>query len=101
MGYNFKLACPKDYEPLTEVMEKINAITKDTGSEIEIVRDPAEAIADADFVYTDVFTSMGQEEESLKREKAFQGYQVNGELFQRLLHMHLFLTVYQLTEEKK
>lgn len=83
LGYSFRLACPADYGPLKEVMEQINTISKETGADIKIVRDPAEAVADADFVYTDVFTSMGQEEETLKREKAFQGYQVDSELISK------------------
>jgi ornithine carbamoyltransferase len=50
------------------------------GGEIEVTTDPAEAVAGADAVYTDVWTSMGQEEEAVLRRKAFSGFTVDDEL---------------------
>lgn len=68
------IACPKDYEP----DENILSSARETGlSEIEIHRDPVEAVKDADVIYTDVWASMGQEKEAAKRRKAFKGFQIN------------------------
>ncbi len=71
-GMRFSIACPKGYEPDANV----TALARQAG-DVEIVRDPAEAAKDADIVYTDVWASMGQEEEREKRCKAFAGYCVD------------------------
>jgi len=68
------LACPEGYDPDSAVMENAKA----TGlSEIVIQRDPVEAVHDADILYTDVWASMGQEEEAEARKAIFRPYQVN------------------------
>ena len=74
-GMSFAIACPEGYEP----DEKLIAWAKENGS-FTMTRDVKEAAADADVIYTDVWASMGQEEEKAKREKAFAGYQVNAEV---------------------
>lgn len=74
-GMSFSIACPEGYEP----DEKLIAWAKENGS-FTMTRDVKEAAADADVIYTDVWASMGQEEEKAKREKAFAGYQVNAEV---------------------
>lgn len=74
-GMSFAIACPEGYEP----DEKLIAWAKENGS-FTMTRDVKEAAADADVIYTDVWASMGQEEEKTKREKAFAGYQVNAEV---------------------
>ena len=74
-GMSFAIACPEGYEP----DEKLIAWAKKNGS-FTMTRDVKEAAADADVIYTDVWASMGQEEEKAKREKAFAGYQVNAEV---------------------
>ncbi len=71
-GMSFAIACPEGYEPDAQLM----AWAKENGS-FALTRSVEEAAADADVVYTDVWASMGQEEEKAKREKAFAGYQVN------------------------
>ncbi|HIX08807.1 MAG TPA: ornithine carbamoyltransferase [Firmicutes bacterium] len=71
-GMSFAIACPEGYEPDAQLM----AWAKENGS-FTLTRSVEEAAADADVVYTDVWASMGQEEEKAKREKAFAGYQVN------------------------
>ncbi len=71
-GMSFAIACPEGYEPDAQLM----AWAKENGS-FTLTRSVQEAAADADIVYTDVWASMGQEEEKAKREKAFAGYQVN------------------------
>jgi len=80
LGSDFTIACPEGYEPPKEIVEKALKIAKKTGSQINIVRDPKSAVSRADFIYTDVWASMGQEAEAEIRRKAFQGYQVNEEL---------------------
>ncbi len=74
MGMSFAIACPKGYEP----DEKLVAWAKENGS-FTMTTDVKEAAADADVLYTDVWASMGQEEEKAKREKAFAGYQINAD----------------------
>ena len=74
-GMKFAIACPKGYEPDAA----LTAWAKSEG-EILVTTDPLEAAKNADVIYTDVWASMGQEEEKSKREKAFKGYQVNAKL---------------------
>ncbi len=68
--FELRIACPEGYDPMNEIVEP-------AGSRVSIVRDPLEAASDADLVVTDVWASMGQEEEQWKREQAFANYQVN------------------------
>ena len=75
-GMSFSAACPEGYMPCEHIME----FGKQFGDKFQIVHDPMEAAKGADVVYTDVWASMGQEEEKQIREKAFEGYQVNKEL---------------------
>ena len=76
-GMSFSAACPKGYMPPEHIIE----VGKKYGNgKFEIVEDPMEAAKNADVVYTDVWASMGQEEEKKIREQAFAGYQVNKEL---------------------
>ncbi|HZG72169.1 MAG TPA: ornithine carbamoyltransferase [Chondromyces sp.] len=80
VGIDFVLTAPKGYEPAQEVVEKAKELAKQTGASIELIEDPKQAVANADFIYTDVWTSMGQEEEAEARLSAFAPYQVNEEL---------------------
>lgn len=73
-GMAFSIACPEGYEPDAQLM----AWAKENGT-FTLTRSVQEAAEDADVLYTDVWASMGQEEEKAKREKAFAGYQVNEE----------------------
>jgi ornithine carbamoyltransferase len=74
---HFVLAAPSGYEPNQNILERAR---KSGVSEIDIVSDPSSAATNADVLYTDVWTSMGQEAESEKRRKDFAGYQVNEHL---------------------
>ncbi len=76
-GMHIILACPKGYEPDSDVLEK--ARTSSSG-QITVLREPAEAAANADVVYTDVWVSMGQEKEAARKKRKFRKYQINGEL---------------------
>ena len=80
MGMHIVVASPKGYQPVPEITElaKQNAVM--SGGSVKVVEDPMTAAWNADILYTDVWASMGQEEESEIRKKAFAGYQVNGEM---------------------
>ena len=71
---NLTLVCPAGYEGAPEIVERAKA---DTKAEFHITQDPEEGLKDADAVYTDVWASMGQEEEAAERAKVFAPYQVN------------------------
>jgi ornithine carbamoyltransferase len=79
-GMNFRLACPAGYEIQAEVLKQGRTFAGRSGSQILLTTDPREAAKGADIVYTDVWTSMGQEAEAEKRRRAFFGYQVDSEL---------------------
>jgi len=81
LGMDFALGCPPGYTPDPDVVAQAEGLAAVSGASILIAHDPAEAIANAHTVYTDVWASMGQEQEAIKRKKAFQAYQVNGQLF--------------------
>jgi ornithine carbamoyltransferase len=72
-GYELRLACPDGYTPDMAIMDK----AVNMGAKITLTRDPKEAVAGADYVNTDVWASMGQEEEQKKREAAFAGFMVD------------------------
>lgn len=84
--FDFKLniACPEGYDPITEIMDP-------AGDRCQIIRDPMEAAAGSDLVVTDVWASMGQEEEQAKREKAFAIYQVNDDVMAQANNDALFM----------
>jgi ornithine carbamoyltransferase len=76
-GFDLTLACPKGYEPDKKVLDW--ALSRAT-SRIILTDDPKQAVTDADVLNTDVWASMGMEAEQKKREEAFAGFQLNGEL---------------------
>ena len=73
MGMKMVYSTPPGYEPDKRILE----LAEELGGDIEYIRDPDEAVGEADVIYTDVWTSMGQEEEREKRLKVFSEYQVN------------------------
>lgn len=75
VGMSMSIACPNDYQPASDVLEYANSTGRFT-----MTTNPMEAVESADVVITDVWTSMGQEDERKKREEAFKGYQINAEL---------------------
>ncbi|MFD0961875.1 ornithine carbamoyltransferase [Paenibacillus chungangensis] len=91
LGMDMSIASPEGYEPDSDIVKQTMANAAETGSRLEVVRDPREAIADADIVYTDVWASMGQEEEQKEREAAFANYQVNEELTKLAKADYLFM----------
>ncbi len=76
LGFELRLAIPEGFDPPNEILKK----ARELGGRFEIVRNPKEAVREADVIYTDVWASMGQEEERERRLKVFRPYQVNMEL---------------------
>jgi ornithine carbamoyltransferase len=79
VGVSVRVASPRGYALPAQVVEDVRRIARD-GARVECVTDPFDAVADADAVYTDVWTSMGQERESHERRRIFAPYQVNATL---------------------
>jgi ornithine carbamoyltransferase len=80
LGANFTLASPEGYDLSSKALDVAHRIADKTGSRIRTVRSPQEAVEGAHVIYTDTWTSMGQEEETKKREQVFPPYQVNSGL---------------------
>jgi ornithine carbamoyltransferase len=80
LGWNFTIANPEDYDITPKAVEIAKDIAEETGSKLSFIRDPHAAVKSAHVIYTDTWTSMGQEEETAKREKVFPAYQVNAQL---------------------
>ncbi|MEX0907900.1 MAG: ornithine carbamoyltransferase [Gemmatimonadota bacterium] len=86
LGFELRLACPEGYRPDAAILERAQS----TGN-VRLTTDPKEAIERADVVNTDVWTSMGQEDETLARELAFTGYHVDDALMERAATDAIFL----------
>jgi ornithine carbamoyltransferase len=80
MGMAISVACPSGYEPEASIVEWATGRARRTGASIEILRDPLIAVKGADVLYTDVWTSMGQEKEEARRLEVFGPYQLNERL---------------------
>ena len=76
VGMEVSIACPKDYQPAAEVLE----FAKGYGDKFSMTDVPLEAAKDADVLFTDVWTSMGEEAETEKRKIEFKGYQINDDI---------------------
>ncbi len=82
-GMDFVAATPDKYSPDGEIVKTAREAAKQTGSKVNVVSDPRNAVRDADVVYTDVWVSMGQEAERDERLAAFKNFQVNAKLMRR------------------
>ena len=80
LGLHFVAATPPGYEPSDEVVAIAREAATESGGTVELARDPREAAAGAHALYTDVWTSMGQEEERARRLSDLAGYAIDGEL---------------------
>ncbi|MEW6235624.1 MAG: ornithine carbamoyltransferase [Candidatus Omnitrophota bacterium] len=80
LGFNLTVSTPHGYEPMTHVLDRGRELAGNSGGAIMFERDPRKAIVSAEAIYTDVWTSMGQEEETEQRLHDFKAYQVNEEL---------------------
>jgi len=79
-GLNLRIATPRQYSPKKEIVKEALELAKSTKAKIELFNNVREAVKGCDVIYTDVWTSMGQEEEAAQRKKAFYDYQINREL---------------------
>jgi ornithine carbamoyltransferase len=86
-GFELTLACPEGYEPADHLLER----AQKSGAKVKVVRDPMEAAKDANVINTDVWASMGQEEEQKKRERDFKGYSVTPMMMKRAAKDAIFL----------
>ena len=76
LGVNVRIGCPEGFEPLPGVLEQARSLAQQ-GAQIDVMADPSEAVHGAQAVYTDVWASMGQEQEQKEREQAFEGFSVD------------------------
>lgn len=81
LGVDISLACPPQYLPKSDISSVCAQFAAQSDSKLEIIDEPLKAAKDADFIYTDVWTSMGQEAEQAQRLKILTPYQVNEMLF--------------------
>jgi ornithine carbamoyltransferase len=86
LDFELSLACPEGYDPDPAVYARARSVAN-----VRVVRDPAEAVRGAHVVNTDVWASMGQEEEHVERQKAFAGFEVNAALMKRARKDAIFL----------
>ncbi|AXF55695.1 ornithine carbamoyltransferase [Salicibibacter kimchii] len=91
LGVDITLSTPKGYEGDQAVWEKAKDVAEDTGSKVEHVIDPHEAVQHADVVYTDVWVSMGAEKEQDIRNQAFEHYQVTDALMDQATDEAIFM----------
>lgn len=91
VGMDVVVATPKGYECDEQIIEKAMEIAKKNGSQFECTNDPVAAVTNADAIYTDVWTSMGQEEETAARLKAFKDFQINDKLVAHAKKDYMFL----------
>ena len=80
LGVHVRIGCPVGFEPDAAVLEQSRALAAAHGGSVEVVHEPVAAVRGAHAIYTDVWASMGQEEEKAERERAFAGWCLNEEL---------------------
>jgi ornithine carbamoyltransferase len=80
VGMHITIACPREFQPLPGIVEKSKEDGKTQGIKICVTHDPYEAVKGADIIYTDVWTSMGQEAEAKKKVDILRSYRVDGDL---------------------
>ncbi len=76
MGIHLIVACPFKYQPNPDILKAAGKVAQETGANLEVLRGPAVASKNADVIYTDVWISMGQEEEKEEREELFKDYKI-------------------------
>jgi ornithine carbamoyltransferase len=102
LGMKMVIATPGGYELDTKTIEDANQIS---GGSVKQINTPAQAVVDADIIYTDTWVSMGQEQEKKKRIKDFKGFQVNAELLKsapegaKIMHCLPAYRGYEITDE--
>jgi len=91
MGMHISIACPAGYEPNPQVLEQSQTFARQSGGSVSVTNDPAAGVNAAQVVYTDVWTSMGQEAESEQRINTFKPFQVNSQLMRAASSDAIFL----------
>jgi ornithine carbamoyltransferase len=91
LGSSIRIATPQGYEPDAGIVADAMAIAEETGARIELLNDPHQAVAGVDAVYTDAWTSMGQERQEQERARIFPPYQVNAALMAEAAPHAVFL----------
>ncbi len=93
VGTNMTVACAPQYHPKDDdvIYKKGLELAEKTGVTLKITDDPVEGVKDADVIYTDVWASMGEEDEKEERERAFRPYQVNSELVKHAKNDHIIM----------
>jgi ornithine carbamoyltransferase len=91
LGVNIRIATPANYAPDADVLADAKRVAKETRSKIELFTNPAEAVAGAQAVYTDSWTSMGFEAEEKIRRSIFKSYQVNRKLMEQAAEDAVFM----------
>lgn len=91
LGVHSAFAAPDGFQMQAGLVESIWPVARKSGATIKLTASPQEAVAEADAIYTDVWTSMGQEAESQERDRAFAGYQINAELVAGARHTAIVL----------
>ncbi len=91
MGMNFRIASPAGYTIQDDVLSLAQSYAKESGTEIYLTDEPSLAVNGADVIYTDVWTSMGQEAEDSERRQAFRNYRVDNELMTQAKEDAIFM----------
>jgi len=91
LGMDFVVTTPRGYEPNVGIFKLAASAARETGATVEIVHNPREAVKHADVIYTDVWTSMGQEKEREERLKAFREFRVDAKLMSHAKRSAIFL----------
>ncbi len=90
-GINFRIASPAGYEVSSDILQKASKFAAGYGAQVMVTSDPKQAAANVDVIYTDVWTSMGQEAEAEQRRRDFSGYQVDVDLLSLAKNDVLFM----------
>ena len=91
VGADIRIATPAGYEPRADIVAEARKVARETHGKIELFRSAEEAVTGAQAVYTDVWASMGQEEESAERAKTFAAFQINAPLMELATRDAVFL----------
>ena len=91
LGVDMSISSPKKYEPPANIMALAKKIAQKSGAKIEFFKKPEDAMKGAHVIYTDTWVSMGQEEETKKRLKDFEGFQINTKLAAKANKDYVFM----------
>ncbi|MBI4309446.1 MAG: ornithine carbamoyltransferase [Candidatus Omnitrophica bacterium] len=91
VGMNVRFAGPPGHDPDPEILKVARTIARKNGVAIECVRNPQAAVKGAQIIYSDVWVSMGQEQETARRTKDFKGYQINADLLKDAAKNYIFM----------